>query len=172
MFTSCPAHLRSPTTARISSICSSGRFFQLAGAMFQRAFAQQVNDAAAGSVYPVHRRMPVYENEHAPTLGSILRRAAQSHIIFTCELPFRHRARSNFHPVRLQVLPAANGHHQVFAGQKDTPLVCSPSRSVVSMISILTMFHVSSPRILFYFILYKGNLYRPIRSSGSVSCRH
>ena len=37
---------------------------QLTGAMLQRTFAQKINDAAAGSVYPVYRRMPVYETQH------------------------------------------------------------------------------------------------------------
>ena len=37
---------------------------QLTCAMLQRTFAQKINDAATGSVYPVYRRMPVYETQH------------------------------------------------------------------------------------------------------------
>ena len=37
---------------------------QLTCAMLQRTFAQKINDAAAGSMYPVYRRMPVYETQH------------------------------------------------------------------------------------------------------------
>ena len=40
------------------------RFLQLTGAMLQRPLAQQVDDAAAGGMYPVYRGMSVHETEH------------------------------------------------------------------------------------------------------------
>ena len=151
-----------------------GQLLQLAGAMLQRAFAQQVNDAAAGSVYPVHRRMPVYEPEHFHPRQHIAAGGPVAYHFHRIELPFRHPRGSHFHPVRLQVFKQQTGYHQLLMGHErhSAGLFAVAERGVHDFYLRMIMLHVSSPRILFCLCSLQGNLYRPIRSSGSVSCRH
>ena len=76
-------------------------------------------------------------NPSTSTLGSILRRAAQSHIIFTASnSPSDTRAEATSTRSAFKSSSSKRAIISFSWGTKDTPLVCSPSRSVVSMISI------------------------------------
>ena len=75
---------------------------QLTCAMLQRTFAQKINDAAAGSVYPVYRRMPVYETQHLHPGQQITPRRPVTYHLDCVELTVRNPCRSHFHPVYFQ----------------------------------------------------------------------
>ena len=109
-------------------------------------------------------------NPSTSTLWSRLRRASQSQIIFTASnSPSDTRAEATS---TRSTFKSSNSKRAIISfswGTKDTPLVCSPSRSVVSMISIFTP---SFPILLFYLYCSTRSRCRPIHSSNNVSCKH
>ena len=122
--------------------------FQLLRTMLQWTFAKKINHTATGTLNPIDRSMPVNKAEHFHFMEQIAT-AAQSQIIFTASTHRPTHAPKQPLPGLLLNPPTANGQSLVFSwGTKDTPLVCSPSRSVVSMISILTP---CFPILRFYF---------------------
>ena len=151
-----------------------GRFLQLAGAVLQGAFAQQVDDTATSSVYPIHRRMPVYEAEHFHSRQHIAAGRPVAYHFHRIKLSFGHPRGSDFHPVYFQVFKQQTGYHQFLMGHErySAGLFAVAKRGVHDFYFRMIMLHVSSPRILSCLYSPQGNLYRPNRSSGNVSCRH
>ena len=150
------------------------RFLQLAGAMLQRPLAQQVDDAAAGGMYPVYRGMSIHETEHLYFRQHITSCRPVAYHLHRIKFPFGHPRGSHLHPVHLQIFKQQTGYHQFFMGHKrhSAGLFTVAESGVHDFYLRMIMLHCSSPKLLFYPCFRQENQCRPNHSSGNASCRH
>ena len=76
-----------------------GTFLQLLRTVFQRTFAKQVDDAATGMLYPVHRSMAVYKSQHFHFMKQIAAGCPVADHLHGFKFTVRHTRRSNLYPV-------------------------------------------------------------------------